>query len=90
MNYKLELQKIRIKVNQEKEGGLKKKLINQAIEIADKYKDLYEGLDLRHLLMEGEVDPDNRIAILKDSIQLSDFENNLKESFDLRLQLIQE
>lgn len=90
MNYNLDLQKFRIKIYQENDVVQKKKLINQAIEIADKYNDLYESLDFRNLLMDEEVNPDNRITILKDSIRLSDFANNLEASFDLRIQLIQE
>ncbi|WP_295810016.1 hypothetical protein [uncultured Apibacter sp.] len=90
MNYKLQLQKLQIKIDEENDIDLRKKLINQAIEIADLNKDLYESMDLRHILMDEEINPDNRIPILKEIIRLSDAANDLEESFDLRIQLIEE
>ena len=63
MNYKLQLQKLQIKIDEENDIDLRKKLINQAIEIADLNKDLYESMDLRHILMDEEINPDNRIPI---------------------------
>lgn len=90
MNYRLELQKLSLQIEETKDQEERKKLLKQAIDIADMNNDYYEGIDLRYQLIEEEQNVDFRIKLWKQSIQLADSAKDLEESFYLRKELIEE